>query len=125
MAKVEREKIIDFEFESGMRDVGVFKAKLVLKRRTAQLVTDIKYAKAKMLGGQRAASGGDELHFEVMATLANAVEPTPNPTPLNPSGWVNEILDPAIWYAIFGQWQDYQDSFSAGPDNAGNGEATV
>lgn len=111
--KIERETIVPFQYPSKMRDVGLFKATLTLKRRTADIVTDIKLAKARMLGGNKAASPKDDLHFEIMATLANAVEPTPNPTPLDPTAWINELLDPALWYAIYDRWLEYQDSFSA------------
>jgi hypothetical protein len=117
MSKVERETTIDFEYPSQMRDVGLFKAKLKLKRRTASLATEIKLAKARMLGGM-AASPEDRLHFDCMATLANGVEPVPNPTPLDPTAWINELLDPAIWYAIYDRWQEYQASFSETADAA-------
>ena len=125
MAKVERETTIEFEYESTMRDVGKVRMKLRLLRRTAALVTDIELSKARMLGGQRAASGKGDMHFEVMATLANGVEPVPNPNPTNPAAWVDDIMDPDIWYAIYARWRDYQDSFSAPAEGTDGGQATV
>lgn len=115
MAQVEREKVVPFEFNSRMNDVGKISMTLLLKRRTASLVTEIKLARAKMLGGLPPADDADNLHFDVMATLANGVEPVPNPTPMNRAGWFNEILDPACWYAIYDRWLDYQNSFSEAP----------
>lgn len=126
MAKVERETVVDFDFPSSMPDVGHYRSKLTLRRKTAQLVTEIKLSKARMLGGQRAANGADDLHFEVMATLANGVEPTPNPNPHNSAAWVDDILDPDIWYAIYDRWQEYQASFSvAKAQDAAGSQAAV
>lgn len=120
-AKPERETVVHFEFQSKMPDVGLFNAKLKLMRRTAHIVTEIKYAKAKMLAGLQAASNADNLHFDVMATLANAVAPVPDPFPLQPAAWINEIMDPAIWYAIYERWLEYQASFEQ-PKEAKGGE---
>lgn len=129
MAQVEREKIVYFEFASKMLDVGVYKTKLKLRRRTAQLSTEIKMAKARMLGGFKAASLADDLHFDVMATLANGVEPVPNPTPNDSTAWIEDILDPAIWYGLYDRWQEYQNSFLEAPKaeagSAAGGEATI
>lgn len=114
-AIIEREKIVPFEFKSEMRDIGMWKASLKLLRKTPEVVTNIKLTRARMLGGLRPASNADDLHFDVMATLTNAVEPVPNPYPMDPAAWINDVMDPAIWYAIYDRWQEYQASFTAAP----------
>lgn len=119
----ERDTVVTIEYESKMRDVGRFKGKFKLLRKTASIVSNIKATKAALLGGSFPVSQADALHFDVMATLTIAVFPVPNPTPLNQGGWIDEILDPAIWYAIYDRWQAYQASFSEASDADGKASA--
>lgn len=124
MAKIEREKTINFEYQSEMRDVGLYRGKFTLKRRTPAIVTDIKLGKARMLAGNRPANTGDDLHFEIMATLANAIEPVPNSGP-DSTAWIEDLLDPAIWHALYIAWQEYQASFSEPKAEGDAGQAAV
>jgi len=106
--KMEREKVIPFEFDTGTEDIGTIRLSLTVKRRTPNIETMIAQSKAQLLAGFKAASDKDDLWFEAVATLANAVEPVG----LTDPNWIENVLQcrEAV-FAVYNRWIAYQNSF--------------
>jgi hypothetical protein len=108
MAKFEREKVVPFEFDTELSDIGKLNFPLLLKRRTPEIDTRIAQAKAQLLGGLNATSPEDNLWMTAVATLSNAVEPQG----LTDPNWIENVLGcrEAV-FAVYNKWLEYQNSF--------------
>lgn len=115
-AKIEREKIINFKHESKMKDVGTFTKRLKIKRRSPRLDTAFVTTKAALTGGLAPLTRGEMLLIDAIATLNVYIEPVTDKgeSLLDKGleeGWVDDILDQEIIFAIHKEWIDYQNSF--------------
>jgi hypothetical protein len=122
--KIEKEKIINFSYESEMTDVGTYTKAFALKRRTESLDAQIRTMKATLAKGLTFTDPDDALSNQIIATLAVCLELIDEKGKrVEGSEWINELLDPAIKYKLYKEWLDYQDSFYK--KTGGQNEPTV
>lgn len=131
-AKIEREKIIQFKFESQAKDVGVYTKRLKIMRRTPRLDSAFITTKAALTGGLIPLTRGEMLVIDAIATLnvyvdvVNEQGKSLTQAGGPEEGWVDNILDQDVLFAIHKEWADYQNSFyPEAPKTEGNSEAAA
>lgn len=114
--KIEREKIIQFKFDSKMLDWGnPYQQKFRLKRRTPGLDMRVVATKAILTGGQPPLSRGEMFLTDVIGTLSVYIEPLDlNGKTVEGTEWIDDILDQDCLFAIHREWLDFQNSFYPG-----------
>lgn len=110
-AKVEREKIVQFKFESKMPDVGTYKQTFRFKRKRNSLDASVITVKAALTGGIPPINKGEANFIDTIAHLQVYVEPINERGDKIEGDWIDEIFDQEILFAIFKDWLMYQDSF--------------
>jgi len=115
MSKVEKETIINYKFESKMKDVGTFEIpRLKLRRRSPRLDAGLVTTKSALTGGLPPITRGEQVLIDAIATLTVYMEPVNEKGESDPkisSNWVDDILDQDIVFDLFNKWMDYQNSF--------------
>ena len=111
MAKIEREKIINFQFKSEMPDVGTYEQTLRLKRRTPRLDAAFITTKSILCGGMPPVTKSEMLLLDTMASLSVYIEPLDKSGKVIENDWMDDILDQEILFAIHNEWVKYQNSF--------------
>lgn len=115
--KVEREKIIDYSYQSRMPDIGLYKKKFKLKRKSPKLDTAFVATKAALMGGNIPTSRGDALLVDAIATLSVYFEPLDDKgVETFDNNWVDDLLDQEIMFDLYKKFMAYQDSFYPTPE---------
>ena len=110
--KPELFQIINFSFKSEAKDIGNFSKNLKILRRKPQLDTAYITTKAALTGGLAPLARHEIMLLDSIATLNVYVKPVDDHgNELDEPGWVDDILDQEIIFAIQGKWIDYQNSF--------------
>jgi hypothetical protein len=111
-AKIEREKILNFSFESKAQGMGTYKKMFKMMRRSPRLDAAFITTKAALTGGLVPLTRGEMQLIDTIATLNVYFEPVNTKgESTNEDGWVDEIMDQDILFALHKEWVDYQNSF--------------
>lgn len=121
MSKIERSKIINYEFKSEMSDIGVYRKRLKLLRKRPSLQSAFTANKTALCGGIPPVTKFEMLMIDAMATVnvfCIPVDDQGNEYPVDHkerSGWMDDILDDEILLDLREKWIEYQNSFYPEP----------
>lgn len=110
-AKIIREKIITFKFDSKVVDQGKYEQVFRIRRRSPRLDTAFITTKSILCGGSAPVTRGEMLLLDTIATLTVYVEPLDKNGKVIEGEWMDDILDQEILFAIHKEWADFQNSF--------------
>lgn len=109
--QIERETVINFEHESEMPDIGLYRQAFRVKRKTSELIRDVANAKVDLAGGRVIVDPGDRFLLEVQANLSILCEPVLQPGEKKDDEWLDNMVDPALQIALYNKVVEYQNSF--------------
>jgi len=116
--KLEDSTVIQFEFKSRMKGVGLYKQAFTLKRITDSHRIMLHKVKSELTGGVQPLTRTEGEYFNVLAHLSVLCEPvTPQGKAKDPN-WLENMHDPALKIELFKKLMEYQDSFYEADDEA-------
>jgi len=121
---MELQKDISFTFDSKVRDVGTYRGGFRLLRRTARRATLVVTTKSALTNGLPPVTPGDRQLVDTIATLTVLVQKIKsNGQPETDAGWVDEILDFEILYALHEKYLEWEDSLMSTAIKEGGADA--
>lgn len=116
---IQKEKVIHFEYESKMPDIGLFKGVYLLKRETPKLRADYIRVKSALAGGNIPLLPAELQFIDTVAALNAYVSPCDQygKALQNADGWIDEILDRNILFEIHVKLSEFHNSFYEKKDN--------
>lgn len=117
---MELHKDISFVFDSKVRDVGAFRSGFRLLRRTARRATMVVTTKSALTSGLTPVTPGDRQLVDTIATLTILVQKIDaNGKMQQDAGWIDDILDFEILYALHEKFLEWEDSLMIDPTGLG------